>query len=392
MKHVTIRSPSLSTSQPVTPAQDNPSPNGIPLPKHMVPPGHEGYRTPTAEDYERADQEPTEKSGGNIPMPFRFPGLYAIGIIFFLLNIVLFLVNVAMISLRFYSYPETFKASILHPTERLFMPAAIVSFGTILLNISQYGPNHGPGHWLNDAITVLFWIDAALAILASMGVYLVMWSTQSFTISNMTPVWIFPAYPLLIVGPHASVLSKSMPQPKAFDVIVGGFTLQGIGFMVSLMIYSAFIYRLMTQKLPREAARPGMFVSVGPSAFTVAAMIGMAENAKRALPPDFMGDDQLAAKILTVIASWNGVRNELVLICVSEYSSDYRDVRHWENFSVQRDPNGRVRDDANSYHDLDYRVLDDDQGDILKTDFVASERRRQGRGGFKGPRRRTDSM
>ena len=79
----------------------------------------------------------------------------------------------------------------------------------------------------------------------------------------MTPIWIFPAYPLLIIGPHAGVLSNTLPQKKAFDIIVGGFTIQGIGFMVSLTIYSALIYRLMTQKLPRESARPGMFVSVG---------------------------------------------------------------------------------------------------------------------------------
>ena len=106
-------------------------------------------------------------------VPFRFPGLEAIGIIFFLLNIVLFIVNVVMISLRFYWYPETFKASFLHPTERLFIPASVVSFGTILLNISQYGPSHA-GAWLNNAVAVLFWVDAGLALIASMGVYLIM--------------------------------------------------------------------------------------------------------------------------------------------------------------------------------------------------------------------------
>lgn len=113
------------------------------------------------------------RSQADCTVPFRFPGLEAIGVIFFLLNIVLFIFNVIMISLRFYCHPETFKASILHPTERLFLPAAVVSFGTILLNISQYGPQHA-GHWLNDAIAVCFWIDCALALLSSMGVYLVM--------------------------------------------------------------------------------------------------------------------------------------------------------------------------------------------------------------------------
>ena len=130
------------------------------------------------------------------------------------------------------------------------------------------------------------------------------WSTASFTIEKMTPIWIFPAYPLLIIGPHAAVLSQTLEQKRAFDIIVGGFTLQGIGFMVSLMIYSAFIYRLMTQKLPQESSRPGMFVSVGPSGFTVAGVIGMAEGAQRALPPDFMGNTQMSAMILKVISAW----------------------------------------------------------------------------------------
>lgn len=236
-------------------------------------------------------------------VPFRFHGLEAIGIIFFLLNIVIFFFNVLMISLRFYCHPETFRASVLHPTERLFIPAAVVSFGTILLNISQYGPSHA-GDWLNNAVAVLFWVDVGLALIASMGVYLVMWSTASFTIEKMTPIWIFPAYPLLIIGPHAAVLSQTLEQKRAFDIIVGGFTLQGIGFMVSLMIYSAFIYRLMTQKLPQESTRPGMFVSVGPCGFTVAGVIGMAEGAQRALPPDFMGNTQMSAMILKVISAW----------------------------------------------------------------------------------------
>jgi len=90
----------------------------------------------------------------------------------------------------------------------------------------------------------------------------------------MTPIWIFPAYPLLVIGPHAGVLAQKTDGARALDIIVGGFVFQGIGFMassnpvllfsdassltsysiqVSLMIYAAFIYRLMTQKLPQES-------------------------------------------------------------------------------------------------------------------------------------------
>ncbi|KAK2779443.1 hypothetical protein FQN52_002457 [Onygenales sp. PD_12] len=236
-------------------------------------------------------------------IPYRFHGLDTIGTVVMLINIFLYLCIWALILLRFYYFPYTFRASFLHPTESLFVPAAIVSFGTILINISQYGPG-AAGPWLDTAVWILFWLNATLAVMFSAGIYLILWSTQTFTIAQMTPIWIFPAYPMLIIGPHASVLSRTLPQPQALTILAGGMTIQGVGFLVSLTVYSAFIYRLMTQKLPKENLRPGMFVSVGPSAFTVAGIVGMADNAARALPGDFMGDGVLAGMVLRVVADW----------------------------------------------------------------------------------------
>lgn len=120
----------------------------------------------------------------------------------------------------------------------------------------------------------------------------------------MTPIWIFPAYPLLIVGPHASILCKTLNPDDALNIIIGGFTLQGIGFLVAFMVYASFIYRLMTQKLPQASARPGMFVSVGPSGFTVAGVLGMADSLARSVNKDFMGDGPMAAMIAKVAANW----------------------------------------------------------------------------------------
>ncbi|KAF7522603.1 hypothetical protein PCG10_007323 [Penicillium crustosum] len=237
-------------------------------------------------------------------VPFRFKGLDTIGVVVFLVNIALYLFIWALLFVRFYHYPYTFKASFKHPTESLFVPASIVSFGTILINVSQYGPeNTGP--WLMRAVCILFWIDATLAVMFSAGIYLLLWSTQTFTIAQMTPIWIFPAYPMLIIGPHAGILSAKLEPSQSLPVIIGGTTIQGVGFLVSLMVYSAFIYRLMTQKLPRENIRPGMFVSVGPSGFTVAGLVNMAAGAKRSFPADFMGNGELAADVLKIVTDFS---------------------------------------------------------------------------------------
>jgi tellurite resistance protein TehA-like permease len=106
-------------------------------------------------------------------VPFRFHGLETIGTVFFLLNIVLYLAIWAMILTRFYLYPYTFRASFTHPTESLFVPAVAVSFGTILINIVEYGFGK-TGLWLNRAVLVLFWFDAALAVFLSILIYMIL--------------------------------------------------------------------------------------------------------------------------------------------------------------------------------------------------------------------------
>lgn len=123
----------------------------------------------------------------------------------------------------------------------------------------------------------------------------------------MTPVWVFPAYPLLLVGPYAGNLCAHVSPETAIQVIVSGFILQGVGFMVALMVYAAFIYRLMTQKLPTESLRPGMFISVGPSGFTTASIIAMAQTLPKVIPEGFMGNGRLAGEVSAVMANWWGI-------------------------------------------------------------------------------------
>ncbi|KAI4799251.1 putative C4-dicarboxylate/malic acid transporter [Aureobasidium sp. EXF-8845] len=243
-----------------------------------------------------------------LAVPYDFHGRYAIGCCFFIFNLVLFTFNVTMISLRFYWYPSTFKASFTHPTESLFVPASVVSCGTVLTNITEFAVGNGrSGYWLERTMIVLFWVYCGMALSFTCGIYLIMWSTQTYTISRMTPVWIFPAYPLLIIGPHAGRLSARVAKESALPIIVGGFCLQGIGFMMSLMVYSAFLYRLMTQKLPKESLRPGMFISVGPSGFTIAGVINMAQNLPACIPENFMGVGEMAGTISVVMANWMGI-------------------------------------------------------------------------------------
>lgn len=105
----------------------------------------------------------------------RFTGLFAIGVLFFILALAFFICSCIAMGLRFYHHTETFRMSFLHPTESLFVPAAIIALATILIDICSYGLSPGKtGEWLIVTMTVFYWIYIALAIAFSVGIYLLM--------------------------------------------------------------------------------------------------------------------------------------------------------------------------------------------------------------------------
>ncbi|KAI1298660.1 voltage-dependent anion channel-domain-containing protein [Xylaria venustula] len=237
--------------------------------------------------------------------------LESVGVVFLLLNLLLFVLNCVLITMRFILVPGSFTHSFLDEVESLFIPAVVVSIAIIMTNITQYGcPNTGP--WLQSVMEVLFWIYLAISVIASTGMYLVLWSTQVFPIQTMTPVWVFPAYPLLLNATFATNLiltdrvGPGDPRSNREAIAATAFVAQGTGFLISFMICAAFIYRLMTQKLPRDMQRPGVFISIGPPAFTVAGLVSLGQQANNILSPDYAGRSH-AVFILEILSTLLGL-------------------------------------------------------------------------------------
>ncbi|CCC07466.1 unnamed protein product [Sordaria macrospora k-hell] len=191
--------------------------------------------------------------------------------------------------------------------------AVLLVVGTILITICQYGiPN--TGSWLVKAMEIIFWIYLALSFVISAFLYLLLWSTTVFPIHTMTPVWVFPAYPLLLTAPYganliaASVKAGHTDEIKPISIALASVAVQGTGFLISFMICAAFLYRLMTQKLPRDYQRPGVFISIGPGAFTAAGLVQLANSAPDFVPADFLGTQGgVAISILRILAYMAGI-------------------------------------------------------------------------------------
>lgn len=179
------------------------------------------------------------------PVPFRFPGLNTLGLIFYFLNLLIYLSISLGLLIRAYHFPSAWRASFLHPTESLFIPASMIALGTVLVTTAEYGLSpsgvSATGPWLLDTLVVIFWVYTAGAVAFTVGIYVLVWSTQTFTVQTMTPLWIFPAYPLLLVGPFAAVLTTGPDGAggtRGLQIIVGGVVVQGMGFLLSLTMHA----------------------------------------------------------------------------------------------------------------------------------------------------------
>lgn len=220
--------------------------------------------------------------------PFTFDGLNTIGKIFFILEIVLFLLFSAIMVARFVWYPWKFTKSLHYPKECLFFGSFWVSVALLLTCMQQYGvPNCGA--WLVTTLKVLFWIYAACALLVAIFQYCTLFVAEQIPVSSAMPALVFPVYPFLVIGPLAAVMLPSQPAGSSLPIFVGAVLFQGLGWTVAMFMYSVYVVRLMSNELPPPPTRPGMFISVGPAGYTSAALVALGNQAPNVVPHDFLG-------------------------------------------------------------------------------------------------------
>lgn len=155
---------------------------------------------------------------------------------------------------------------------------------------------------------ILFWIYFAATAVYAVGMYMVLFTSPKLKIDDMTPAWDLPIFPFMLSGTVATIgagSSGGQPASQAMPMIVAGLTAQGLGMLVSIMMYACYIRRMVQFGLPTPHSRPAMFIAVGPPGFTALALIGLA----KAWPTqyNYFGDDEVTSQILQVMATMTAV-------------------------------------------------------------------------------------
>lgn len=216
-----------------------------------------------------------------VSQPNKVESFDDIGYAIYLLNLILFGLVCTLMAARFILHGG-FIRSLAHDREGLFFPTFWLSIATMITGLERYfGDNPEPA--FSTTLEVLFWIYCACTFAVAVFQYSYLFSSVTYPLQTMMPSWVLPAFPIMLSGTIASVIAGRQPARSAIPIITAGITFQGLGFCISFMMYSHYMGRLMETGIPNREHRPGMFICVGPPAFTALALIGMAKG----LPASF---------------------------------------------------------------------------------------------------------
>jgi C4-dicarboxylate transporter/malic acid transport protein len=250
----------------------------------------------------------TQSTGGVAVLlsetPHQFRGLQTAGVVVFILNLVLFVLFTTAMICRFVQRPSSFRKSVTKPPEAYFTGSLWLSMATIIICMQRFGVPH-TGPWIIVAIRVLFWTYAAITLTYNILIFVVMFALSPLKPGTMSPPMFLMIYNAMLTGTVASAIAADQPLSQRMAIIVAGITFQGLGWILCLLILPLFVGNMLINGLGPANQRPGLFISVGSSGYTIVALIGCA----KAIPDGYgyFAKHPTASETLNVVALWIGI-------------------------------------------------------------------------------------
>ncbi|KAG8708220.1 hypothetical protein FRC11_006666 [Ceratobasidium sp. 423] len=206
-----------------------------------------------------------------------------IEVVFYVLNICLFFLNVSMLSLQFILFRRQSLKLLSDPVKGIYVPLSVLSFATILIGTINYAVPAGIVH--TNGIYVMFWVYVALALVVSFPM-LMIWFNKPHDVTTFTPAWAFLIFPIMLTGIVALNVLRVIPgsDPRALGILLVGYVFQGIGFFMTFFYLAIYVLRIMTTGFMGGHQANGAFVACGPPGFTALALINLGASARDIFP------------------------------------------------------------------------------------------------------------
>ncbi|PSS37815.1 hypothetical protein PHLCEN_2v283 [Hermanssonia centrifuga] len=194
--------------------------------------------------------------------------LKIVALIFFLLNLVLFVFVCTCTVLRYIWFPEVWYLMLSHPAQSLFIGCFPMGAATLInagLNVNQdWATGHNGFLW---ALWGFWWLDALVSYMIAFGMIYTMMVRQDHALSKMTAVWLLPVVTLIVASSTGGLLSNVIREHShTLALVTAGFsfTMVIIGLSFAIMIITIYLLRLITSGPPDAGLILSAFVVLGP--------------------------------------------------------------------------------------------------------------------------------
>ena len=235
------------------------------------------------------------------------PALFTVGEALWLANIALFLALTGLYIAKWISHPRDALRVFDHPVVSMFfgcipMGLAMIVNGFVIFGIPALG---------QTAIIiaeVLWWFDAALAVLAGLAVPFAMFTRQEHAIHHMSAVWLLPVVACEVAAASGALLMPHLASADAqFGMLFASYLLWSCSVPLALGILVILFLRMALHKLPPAHMAATSFLALGPIGTGALGLLLFAANGGSVLDANGLGGFASAmsgASLLGAILLW----------------------------------------------------------------------------------------
>ena len=197
-------------------------------------------------------------------LPYNGDWLYWISVAIFCLNILLFLLFLAISVLRYLMYRGFFVFMIRHPVQSLFVGTFPMALATII-NMIVYVCVPAWGSWAVILAWTLWWIDAVIALTVCFYLPFVIIYVHKSELSKMTAVWMLPVGSTVVAAATGGIVAEVLPNPQhALWTTITSYIIWGTGFPLAMVILVMYFHRLTVHHLPPRELIVSVFLPLAP--------------------------------------------------------------------------------------------------------------------------------
>ncbi|OAP65281.1 hypothetical protein AYL99_01253 [Fonsecaea erecta] len=213
-------------------------------------------------------------------LPYNGHWSRVISVVFFVINLALFLTFTALSTLRYTLYPRIFLAVLKHPHQSLFLATFPVGLAT-LVNITVLVCAPAWGHGLAILAWILWWIVAVLALTTCFHLTFVIMTHRRGELEEMTALYLIPIVAVVIAATSGGLVAGAIPNPEhQLWTLIISYILWGIGSPLSWIILTIYFLRMILHKPLKREVIVSLLLPIGPLSLSGFSIIVLSKVAK----------------------------------------------------------------------------------------------------------------